>query len=382
MIYLDNAATSFPKPGSVVQAMCRAALCSANPGRGGHRLSVRGGETVYKTREKAAELFGADVERVIFTKNCTESLNTAVKGCLTKGDHVILSCLEHNSLLRPVQMLADRGLITYDIADVDPKSDERTVADFEAKIRPNTRLIACCHVSNVFGTVLPIAEIGKICRKHHILFGVDAAQSAGTFDYHVNESDIDFLCMPGHKGLLGPMGTGLLIINRETQLDSLTQGGTGSLSLEMSQPDILPDKFESGTVNLPGIAGLYEGLRIIERTGCENIRRKESEQTRRITEQLKNIKGVTVYDNMHSSVLSGVVSFNIGQVHSEQIGEKLDQMLIACRAGYHCSALAHKKANTTDQGTVRISPGIFTDDQDIKKLIFCINKIAMEVKIC
>ena len=301
MIYLDNAATSFPKPKSVLSAMCRASLYSANPGRGGHSLSAKAGEIVFKTREKAAEVFHADIERVIFTKNCTESLNTAIKGCLKQGDHVIISSLEHNSLLRPVQKLSERGIITYDVANVVPESDEQTILNFQSLIKPNTKLIACCHVSNVFGTVLPIARIGEICRKNGILFAVDAAQSAGTFGYDVNGGNIDFLCMPGHKGLLGPMGTGLLILNRNVQLDSFIEGGTGSLSLETSQPEILPDKFESGTVNLPGIAGLYEGMKIIENVGCENILEKENRLTEYLTVNLKNIDGVTVYDNMHTA---------------------------------------------------------------------------------
>ena len=381
MIYLDNAATSFPKPKCVLEAMCKASLFSANPGRGGHRLSVKAGETVYKTREKAASIFGADSERVIFTKNCTESLNMVIKGCLKKGDHVIISSLEHNSLLRPVQKLFEQGVITYDIAQVVPKNDEQTVMNFQSLIKPNTRLIACCHVSNVFGTVLPIEKIGLLCREKGILFAVDAAQSAGTFRYDINNSAIDFLCLPGHKGLLGPMGTGLLILNQSSQLESFIEGGTGSLSLEPSQPDVLPDKFESGTVNLPGIAGLYEGLRMVESIGCENILKKESRLTEWITSELKNINGVTVYDNMHSKTNSGVISFNIGKIHSEQIGELLDQNNIACRAGYHCSALAHKSASTIAQGTVRISPGFFNGINDIKKLIFCINKIAMRQKI-
>lgn len=381
MIYLDNAATSFPKPKSVLSAMCRASLYSANPGRGGHSLSAKAGEIVFKTREKAAEFFHADIERVIFTKNCTESLNTAIKGCLKQGDHVIISSLEHNSLLRPVQKLSERGIITYDVANVVPESDEQTVLNFQSLIKPNTKLIACCHVSNVFGTVLPIARIGEICRKNGILFAVDAAQSAGTIGYDVNGGNIDFLCMPGHKGLLGPMGTGLLILNRNVQLDSFIEGGTGSLSLETSQPEILPDKFESGTVNLPGIAGLYEGMKIIENVGCENILEKENRLTEYLTVNLKNIDGVTVYDNMHTASPSGVLSLNIGNLHSEQIGERLDSLQVACRAGYHCSALAHKSALTEEQGTVRVSPGFFNSIQDIKKLIYCINKIAKESKI-
>lgn len=382
MIYFDNAATSFPKPDSVLKAMYQASLCCANPGRGGHRLSIKSGETVFEARKEIAGLFGADEERVIFTKNCTESLNTAIKGCLKKGDHVIISSLEHNSLLRPVQKLAEQNMITYDIAKVVPEDDSRTLLNFQSLIKPQTRLIACCHVSNVFGTVLPIEEIGELCRQNKLLFAVDAAQSAGIFEYSLNESNIDFLCMPGHKGLLGPMGTGVLLINKKSQLDELTEGGTGSLSLERSQPSVLPDRFESGTLNLPGIAGLGEGVRMIKRIGVKNIHEKESEYTKLLVSELKNIKGVTVYDAMYSKTPSAVVSFNVGSLHSEQVGEALDRMMIAVRAGYHCSALAHESAGTTETGTVRVSPGIFNNRQEIKKFIFCTNKIALGRKIC
>lgn len=382
MIYLDNAATSFPKPERVLNAMYHASLTNANPGRGGHSFSVKGGETVFNTRQRIAALFGAEVENVIFTKNCTEALNTAIKGCLKKGDHAIISCLEHNSLSRPMQSLSEQGIITYDVAEVCPEDDEKTVRAFKALIRPETRLIACCHVSNVFGTVLPVEKIGQLCKKHRLIFLVDAAQSAGTFTYDMQGGDIDFLCMPGHKGLLGPMGTGVLILSGKVQLRPLIEGGTGSLSLERSQPDVLPDRFESGTLNLPGIAGLGEGIKIIEEIGQKYILQKEAALTALLTSELKNIPNVTVYDYLHSAQTAGVISFNVGSLHSEEVGEMLNRMNIACRAGYHCSALAHEYAGTDGQGVVRVSPGLFNSRQDIKKLIFCTNKIALGRKIC
>lgn len=382
MIYLDNAATSFPKPRRVLKAMYLSSLTGANPGRGGHSLSVEAGETVFNTRQRIAALFGTEVENVVFTKNCTEALNTAVKGCLKKGDHAVISSLEHNSLLRPIQTLAEKGIITYDVAKVFAKDDDRTVKEFESLIKPETKLIACCHVSNVFGTVLPIERIGKLCRRHGLLFAVDAAQSAGAFAYDLRNSDIDFLCMPGHKGLLGPMGTGVLILSGKASLEQLLEGGTGSLSLERSQPSVMPDKFESGTLNLPGIAGLGEGIKMIEEIGTDCILKKEAELTSLITSELKNIRNITVYDNMHARQTAGVISFNIGSMHSEEVGEMLNKMNIACRAGYHCSALAHEYAGTTEQGVVRVSPGLFNNRQDIKNFIFCTNKIAMGRKIC
>ena len=292
--------TSFPKPQSVIDAMAYAQRCyGANPGRGGHRLSMKAGETVFRTRELLASFFNADSERVIFTSNCTESLNTAIKGSVEKGDHIIISSLEHNSVLRPVHRLYEREIVSYDIAYVNPLSDEETVRNFEKLINNNTKLIVCTYVSNVFGTVLPIKEISSLCRKRAIRFIVDAAQCAGIFRIDMKEDNIDVLCLPCHKGLFGPMGTGAMLLGEDVQLQSITEGGTGSFSLQKEQPDILPDKFESGTMNLPGIAGIYEGVNFIRKYGGERaIHRKEMYLSDILKEDLSTIKGVRIYDDI------------------------------------------------------------------------------------
>ena len=376
MIYLDNAATSFPKPRAVTQAMYKAASCYANASRGSYFASAAAGKVVFETRNKIAELFGTEAENIVFTKNCTESLNTAIKGMLKKGDHVIISSLEHNSVLRPVEKLFEKGIITYSIAKVDPQNDSITLNSFKSLIRPNTKLIVCTHVSNVFGTVLPISEIGALAKKYGICFIVDAAQSAGTFDINLINNDIDILCMPGHKGLLGPMGTGVMILNTKKIPDSFIEGGTGSLSLEKHQPDFLPDKFESGTLNIPGIAGISAGLDVIKSYGgISAIYEHEKELTDIFVNDAASLKNVRVYKNMHGSLYAPVVSFSVGKMHSEQVAEKLSECGIAIRAGYHCSYLAHKTCNTQQYGTVRVSPGLFSVKKDIKYLTFCIKKI-------
>ncbi len=383
MIYLDNAATSFPKPVCVLEAMKKAQQCGANPGRGGHRLSVRSGHIVFRTRERLAEMFGAEPDRVIFTKNCTEALNTAIKGSLKSGAHVIISSLEHNSVLRPLVKLEKEGKISFDIAKVNAQDNDETLENFRKLIRPNTALIVCTHVSNVFGTVLPINRIGQLAHENGALFVVDAAQSAGTFDLKLERDNIDILCMPGHKGLFGPMGTGVLIMRKDITLGSLTEGGTGSFSMEKNQPEFLPDSLESGTLNLSGIAGLCAGLGFIEQHGGESaFLLHENYLTDILISDLKSIKKLTVYDNMHAEERAPVVSFSIAGMHSEAVGDMLDKMNFAVRAGYHCSYLAHSTYQTAESGTVRVSPGFFNNKKDIKNLALCLNKIANDTKIC
>ncbi len=383
MIYLDNAATSFPKPPSVVNAAaCAMRFYGANPGRGGHALSVKAGEAVFECREKLSEMFSCEVERTVFTLNCTHSLNTAIKGVLKKGDHVIISALEHNSVLRPLETLREKGFITYDAAAVDPKNDDKTLKNFERLIRPNTRMILCTYASNVFGTVLPVKRLSALCKKRKLLFALDCAQSAGIFPVNMEKDGVDILCAPGHKGLFGPMGTGILLFSKRTEIESLTQGGTGSLSLQKSQPKIYPDSLESGTVNLPGIAGLSAGLDFIKAQGGETaIHERENYVMKILKEDLHSIKNVTIYDNMHGEVFAPTLSFVVNKVHSERTAEDLDEKNIAVRAGYHCSFLAHNFCKTTRSGTVRVSPGFFTSKEDVKNFSFCLNRIAMNRKI-
>lgn len=383
MTYLDNAATSFPKPPSVVNAAAGAMrFYGANPGRGGHALSAKAGETVFECREKLSEMFSCDVERTVFTLNCTHSLNTAIKGVLKKGDHVIISALEHNSVLRPLETLREKGLITYDAAAVDPKNDVATLKNFERLIRSNTRMILCTYASNVFGTVLPVKMLSELCKKRKLIFALDCAQSAGIFPVNMGRDGVDILCAPGHKGLFGPMGTGILLFSKKVEILSLTQGGTGSLSLQKSQPKIYPDSLESGTVNLSGIAGLSAGLDFIKAQGGETaIHERENHIMKILKEDLHSIKNVTVYDNMHGRIFAPTVSFVVNGVHSERTAQELDEKNIAVRAGYHCSFLAHNFCKTTQNGTVRVSPGFFTSKEDVKNFSFCLNGIAMGRKI-
>lgn len=383
MIYLDNAATTFPKPASVVRAAANACLSfGANPGRGGHRLSARAGEEVYLCREKLASMFSGEVERTVFTLNCTHSLNTAIKGVLKRGDHAITSSLEHNSVLRPLEFLRQNGVISYDVAAVDPKNEEITVRNFEKLINPRTKMIICTYASNVFGTVLPIKKLSALCKKRGLIFAVDCAQSAGMFKINMQEDGIDILCAPGHKGLFGPMGTGVLLFSKNVEVRSLLQGGTGSFSLQRAQPEIYPDSLESGTLNLPGIVGLSAGLDFIRSVGGEEaVHQKEMHLMKLLKQEVHAVKNVTVYDDMHGEIFAPTLSVSVKAMHSEQVAGLLDEMNVAVRAGYHCSYLAHTSRNTTKNGTVRVSPSFFNSEKDIKFFAFCLNKIAIDGKI-
>lgn len=383
MIYLDNAATTFPKPQQVIAAMEQAQrLFGANAGRGGHSLTLKAGRKVYMCRSALASFFSAEEERVIFTLNCTSALNAAIKGSVKKGDHILISSLEHNSVLRPVHKLSEKGIVTYDVFEVNPLSDSETFMNFVSLINPDTKLVVCTAVSNVFGTVLPFEKIARYCRTKNIRFILDGAQAGGAHPINMKEMPIDILCLPGHKGLMGPMGTGVLILSENTDIDSFCEGGTGSNSLFESQPDFYPDKLESGTLNLPGIAGLYEGVEFIKRYGGERaVLQKEKELIKVLKEDLSAIKGVRVYKEMHSFQPSNVLSLNVKDLHSEETAQLLDKSGIAVRAGYHCSYLAHSTYGTAEKGTVRVSVGIFNTKKDIKTLVFCLNKIAMGKKL-
>ncbi len=378
MIYLDNAATTYPKPESVINAMAYAQkYVGANAGRGGHKMSAKAGEMVYLTREKASEMFNCNSEKVIFTCNCTMSLNTAIKGVLQKGDHVIISSLEHNSVLRPVHYLYEKGIITYSIAEVDPESAEATVDNFLSLIKKNTTAVVCTMASNVFGTVLPIEKLGAELKKRGICFIVDGAQSAGTFKIDMKKMNVDILCIPGHKGLMGPMGTGMLLIGEDSDVDSLCQGGTGSFSMSESQPEVYPDKLESGTVNLPGIWGLKKGMDYISFVGGEQaIHKKESYLCKVLKEDLSAIKGVELYSHKAGVNPACLVAFNLKDYHSERVAAALDELNFAVRAGYHCAYISHHTSGTEKNGVVRVSPGWFNTKKDIKNLVFSLNKIA------
>ena len=378
MIYLDNGATTFPKPQSVLKAVSEAmAIYGANPGRGGHSMTLRAGKRVFEARQALADMFFCSSERVIFCDNCTSALNTAIRGSLKKGDHVIISSLEHNSVLRPVHAMKNEGIITYDVFYVEPQSVEMTLASLKSLIRKNTAAVICTAVSNVFGTALPIDEIGAFLQDKDMLFIVDGAQAAGSRIIDMKKQGIDILCLPGHKGLMGPMGTGVLMLSDEIELVPIKYGGTGSASMSPDQPLFYPDRLESGTVNLPGVAGLKAGVDFIDRVGIKSISERESELIRTLREDLSVIRGITVYGDMQGKYDTNLLSFNLDGYHSEAVAELCDKRSIALRAGYHCSYLAHKSYGTEKTGTVRVSVGPFNTKKDIKNLSFYLNEIAL-----
>lgn len=365
MIYLDNAATSFPKPPQVARAMCGVLeKIGANPGRSGHRMALAAGRVIFECREELARYLDVqDPSRIVFCGNCTEALNLAIHGMLRQGDHAISTMLEHNSVLRPLSGLLTEGRISLTL--LPPEADGMVSAEAVRRaLRPTTRLVAITHASNVTGAVQPVREIAQACRAARTALLVDAAQSAGILDVRPASLGADLLAMPGHKGLFGPHGTGLLYIGAGITLRSLKQGGTGSLSESMLQPDDLPDRFESGTQNLPGIAGLLSGVRFV-RAHQEEISAHESALARQTYEGLRNIAGVRLY----SPEGSGVISFNVGALQSGEVAEQLDQANIAVRAGLHCAPGVHQHLHTLDIGAVRVSPGFFNTAQDVDTLL-------------
>ena len=383
MIYLDNAATTFPKPTTVISAVNEMSRKAANPGRSGYRLALNASEAVFDCRQKAADFFNLkDVEKCILTPSCTISLNTVIYGVLKKGDHVVISSLEHNSVLRPIIRLSDMGVITYDVAEVFEADDDRTIDSFRKCMNNKTRLVICTHASNVFGIKLPVKRIGALCKYYGVLFCLDSAQSAGVVPIDIEDSGADFICVPGHKGLYGPMGTGLLLINTNTIPESLYQGGTGSSTLDLKEPTILPDKFESGTVNVMGFAGLSKGIDFVKSKGTQIIYNHEIKLIRKLYNALKTLKNVELYtaipDTDHYVPL---LSFNIKDMDADVAGNILDKKYGVCvRTGFHCSPLAHKYMGTGEKGTIRVCPSAFTAERDIDYLVNAVYVISSSKK--
>lgn len=378
MIYFDNGATTFPKPASVIHAVNRALrFYGANPGRGGHSMSLKASEIVYECRENASKLFGAEsADKIIFTYNCTTALNFVIKGILKRGDHAVISSLEHNAVVRPLEKLKAQG-VEYSIADYSFDDDE-TINNFRKAIRPNTKLVICTYASNVFGVRFPVERIAALCKIHGVLFCLDAAQSAGVVAVSLKESGIDFLCTAGHKGLYGPMGTGILAINTEYLPDDIIQGGTGSFSQELNQPIILPDRYESGTPNLPGIAGLNEGIKFVLKRGESAIERHEKHLANLLYKGLSEIDDVKVYVDMHANPKTlPVISFNVYGLESEETARILDRDFgISVRAGLHCAPLAHRFFGTEEKGTVRAVLSVFSDYRQVDYFVSAVNKIC------
>lgn len=378
IIYLDNAASTWPKPPAVKEMMAEVIEdFAANPGRGGHTLAMKASKTVFRTRVQLSRLFGIqNPNNLFFYLNATQALNQAIKGFLKEGDHVVSSMVEHNSVRRPLEYM--RRTKQVEITFVGPREDQLFhVEDFEKAIKPNTRLLAVSHASNLTGVILPVAELGAVAKKHGIAFLVDASQTAGVLPIHVEEMNIDMLAFPGHKGLYGPQGTGGLYVNGDIDLEPLIHGGTGSQSEAIDQPTTRPDRYESGTVNTVGLAGLLAGSSFVMDRGVEQIRQHEWELTKRTILALQEVPGVEVYGPGVETERVGVVSFNIRGVDASEASFILDQQYgIATRSGYHCTPLGHQTAGTEQRGAVRASFGIFNTEKDVEVLIDAVREIA------
>jgi len=373
--YLDNAATTFPKPRSVVREAlrCIGTYCG-NPGRSSHALAMESARKIYECREHVAGFFGSQhPEKTVFTLNATYALNMAIKGLLTRGDHVIISDMEHNSVFRPIERLKKSGFIEYSIFKTVEngvlKSDDEIIASIKKNIIPQkTRMLICSHQPNICSALLPIDKIGELCRKKNIIFVLDASQSAGHVPINIESAKVDILCAPGHKGLFGIQGSGFMLIGENVNPSSLFEGGNGTNSLDPNMPSIPPESLEVGTLPTPCLAGLSEGILFLSSVGEEEIAYKEERLFRLACDALLNeemLKAKIYLPDKAGSTLS----FNLGSIHSEEIGRHLSQDGICVRSGYHCSALGHRALGTEDTGAVRISFSYFNRESDVERLI-------------
>lgn len=382
LIYLDNAATSWPKPPAVLEAMERSMLESAaNPGRGSHAMAVKASRVLFETRKRLAKLFRvANPNDIAFTLNTTHALNLAIQGLLKPGDHVIATTLEHNSVRRPLEALKRKNGIEVTYIKTDEYGN-LNVKEVEQAITPRTKLIAMTHSSNLLGTIAPIGEIGEVARRNNVKLLVDAAQSAGVLPIDVNGLGIDLLAFPGHKGLMGPQGTGGLYIHPNLELEPLMQGGTGSKSEAPEQPDVRPDRYEAGTQNTVGLAGLSAGVDYILKETPEVIHAKESKLTFELMEGLQSIPGLTLLGPKIGTERTAIVSFVAEGVDPSEMAFILDQQFgIALRAGFHCTPLGHETAGSFETGAVRASPGYFTEKSEIVSLIDAVKEITQALR--
>ncbi len=371
MIYLDSAATTFQKPPAVKAAMVKALETCASPGRGGHRPAMAAAEKLYECRERAAKLFEVeDPERVIMTFNATHGLNIAIRSLVSPGDRVVISGYEHNSVVRPLHALDAK----IAVADCPVFDKSAAVRAFDAAITRDTRAVIINHVSNVFGFILPVYEVAEMCRERGVPFIVDASQSAGILRVSQRELGADFIAMPGHKGLYGPQGTGILIASESAR--PLLFGGSGSNSISPDMPDFLPDALEAGTHNMPGIAGLCEGMAFVEKAGLDKIAAHEKALNLKLVRGLSDIPGVRVFAAGDTENQSSVTSFELDSMDSELAGERLSQMGFAVRAGLHCSPMAHASVGTIKRGTVRASLSAFNTPNEIDAFINAVEKLA------
>ncbi|MCM1115205.1 MAG: aminotransferase class V-fold PLP-dependent enzyme [Clostridium sp.] len=376
MIYMDNSATTNPKPRSVIESVNLAMhKFSFNSGRGGYRASVDTAAQIFSVREKVAELIGFQPQNIAFTPNCTLALNMAIKGAVKKGDHVIISDMEHNAVARPVESLALKNFITYDVFEYSYDKD-KIINNIKGLIKPNTRLIVCTQASNVFGCVMPVYEIGALAKENGILFVVDGAQGAGVLKINCMDANVDVYCSAGHKGLYGPMGTGFMAAAEGVKLNTIIEGGTGSSSLQLEQPDFMPDRFESGTLNNSGIIGLGAGINFVNRKGIDAIYAHEHDIVAMIYNALSKMPDVTLYTPSPNQFdTAPILSFNYKDYSSERTAALLAEKSIAVRAGLHCAPLAHKTFKTIDRGTVRVSPSVFTNMRQCEIFINTLKKL-------
>jgi len=377
IVYFDNAASSWPKPPGVAEAMAKAVTeLGANPGRGSHRMAVEASKALFRTRKKLAGLFGVrNPNDISYALNTTAALNTAILGFVKPGDHVVCTAVEHNSVRRPLEWLREtKGVrVTYvetdETGELDPMNVKRS-------LEPGTRLIVVSHSSNLLGSIVPLADIGEIARAHGAKLLVDAAQSAGVLPIDVQAMGIDMLAFPGHKALYGPQGTGGLYLSPELDVDPLVVGGTGSQSEAVLQPTVRPDRYESGTQNTPGIAGLGAGLDFVLHETVANIHTKEWTLTQRLMEGLQRLSGVRVLGPKLGVPRTGIVAFTMEGVESSELSFVLDQHFrIAVRAGYHCTPLAHRTAGTEGTGAVRASLGAFTTEEQVEYFLDAVKQI-------
>lgn len=378
-VYLDHAATSWPKPTAVHRAvfdcMTRA---GGNPGHGSHALSDAAAQLVYDCRSALADMFGASPERVIFTAGATHALNLALHGSLRQGDHVLCSNMEHNAVYRPLCSLQKQLGVTFDTI-VTPANDARTgtariVTDAAAKKHPNTRMLVCAHMSNIVSSVMPLAALGAFCKRHGMLFCVDAAQSAGHLPIDMEQMQIDLLCLPGHKGLYGLQGCGALILGKDVSLSPLLQGGNGVFSLSGDMPDLPPERYEAGTLPTPAIAGLLAGMREVQARGIGTIAAQDKHLYDRARAMLGRFEGIHVYA---PHCRGPVLLFSHDRIPADALGAELDKRGICVRAGFHCAALGHTTLHTPETGAVRLSFGMDTTGSDLDALYSALKEILL-----
>lgn len=376
MIYLDSAATTLQKPPTVARAVFHAIGHAASPGRGGHRPAMLGAELTFRCRQEAAALFEVEEpEQVVLTSSATHGLNIAIRSLIRPGGTVVVSGYEHNAVTRPLHAIGAEVRVARA-----PLFDRTAALDaFDRAIGPGVEAVVCNHVSNVFGAIQPVEEIAALCHERGVPFILDASQSAGCLPVSLKGLGAAFIAMPGHKGLYGPQGTGLLLCGSGA-VEPLIQGGTGSLSARQEMPDFLPDRLEAGTHNVPGAAGLLEGIRYVRRRGIGAILAKERNLTQRAARGLERIPGVTVFRSARPEDQAGVLSFQVDGLDCEEVGEALGTRGIAVRAGLHCAPLAHSSAGTLEKGTVRASCSDFNTPGEIDQLIQAVEQIARHKK--